>query len=137
MLARYHLPLIRDYATFMKTIPQALKFECSDPAKFRLKVLNHAKEYGWKSARDAYRVQRSTIFLWKKKFKDSGGKLLSLVGLGDGSQLASRLIKIKISLHYIDILFSSFTFSSRNILTSDWYGTSFLFAIILSDSRSD
>ncbi len=75
------LPLfsLSGYATLMKTVPSTLKFECSDPAKFRLKVINHASLYGWRSARDAYRVGRSTIFLWKKKFKESDKRLVSLI----------------------------------------------------------
>lgn len=75
------LPLlpISTYAGMMKTIPQALKYECSDPAQFRMKVIAHSEQYGWRSARDAYNVGRSTIFLWKKQLRDGDGRLTSLV----------------------------------------------------------
>lgn len=75
------LPLfpISTYAAVMKTIPQALKYECSQPAQFRMKVIGHAEKYGWRAAEDAYNVGRSTIFLWRKKLRDEGGTLVSLI----------------------------------------------------------
>lgn len=81
----YHsLPLFSSsgYASMMKTIPQALEYECSDPAQFRMKVIRHSEQYGWRSACDAYNVGRSTIFLWKKQLRDGKGRLISLIPKG-------------------------------------------------------
>ena len=64
------------YAVVMKTIANTLKFEESDPAKFRLTVLDHTRRFGWPSASHAYHVSRATIFRWKKRMD---GRLVSLV----------------------------------------------------------
>lgn len=55
------------------------KFSQSDPAKFRLQVLDYGKEYGLKAAIAAFGVSRPTILRWKKIFKRSKGQLSSLV----------------------------------------------------------
>jgi len=60
----------------MKTIANTLKFEDSEPAKFRLTVVDHTQHFGWQSASHAYRVSRSTIFRWRKRMN---GSLISLV----------------------------------------------------------
>lgn len=64
------------YATVMKTVANTLKFEQSEPAKFRLTVLEHTKHFGWHSASHAYHVSRATIFRWRKRMD---GRLISLV----------------------------------------------------------
>lgn len=64
------------YAVVMKTIANTLKFEQSEPAVFRLTVLDHVTAFGWKSASHAYHVSRATIFRWKKRMN---GSLISLV----------------------------------------------------------
>jgi len=65
-----------DYAVVMKTVANTLKFEESEPAQFRLTVLEHTKRFGWKSASHAYHVSRATIFRWRKRMD---GRLISLV----------------------------------------------------------
>lgn len=64
-----------DYITLMKLISPKL----SDPAKFRLHVLEHYYKYCWKSAIDAFGVGKSTLYDWKKIFEGSGKKPVSLV----------------------------------------------------------
>lgn len=64
-----------DYVALMKLISPKL----SDPAEFRLHVLDHYYKYGWKSARDAFDVPKSTLYDWKKTFELSGKKPFSLV----------------------------------------------------------
>lgn len=64
------------YAMVMKTIANTLKFEQSEPARFRVTVLDHAEQFGWQSASHAYHVSRSTIFRWRKRMD---GRLISLV----------------------------------------------------------
>jgi len=49
-----------------------------DEVDRRIKILNFQEKYGMKAAVEAFEVGRSTIYLWKRKLKDSGGKLLSL-----------------------------------------------------------
>lgn len=64
------------YAMVMKTIANTLKFEESEPARFRLTVLEHARRFGWRSASHAYHVSRATIFRWRKRMN---GQLISLI----------------------------------------------------------
>lgn len=64
-----------DYNTLMKLISPKL----SDPACFRLHVLDHYYKYGYKTARDAFSIPKSTLYDWKRLFEDSGKKPFSLV----------------------------------------------------------
>jgi len=76
-IAQHLPPYTRSgYAVVMKTIANTLTFEESEPAKFRVTVLDHAQQFGWQSASHAYRVSRATIFRWKKRMD---GRLVSLV----------------------------------------------------------
>jgi len=47
-------------------------------AKYKAKVLVFWEKHGLAATKDAFPVKRSTLFKWKKKLKESGGKLLSL-----------------------------------------------------------
>ena len=44
----------------------------------RIKIMKFFKKYGSKATKTAFGVSRSTVYLWQKKLKDSGGNLLSL-----------------------------------------------------------
>lgn len=68
-----------NYNCLMKLIENSLNFDLSDPAKFRLHVLDHYFKYGWKSAVDAFGVKKSTLYDWKKMFIKSRKNLNSLV----------------------------------------------------------
>ena len=67
------------YDWLMKTLENSLNFDKSDPAKFRLHVLEHYYKYGWKPTVEAFKVGKSTLYDWKKEYERSGKKLLSLV----------------------------------------------------------
>lgn len=64
-----------DYNTLMKLISPKL----SDPASFRLHVLDHYYKHGYKSTCDAFDLPKSTLYDWKKVFETSGKKPFSLV----------------------------------------------------------
>ena len=64
-----------DYITLMKLISPKL----TDPATFRLHVLDHYYKYGYKSTCDAFDLPKSTLYDWKKRFELSGKKPFSLV----------------------------------------------------------
>jgi len=64
-----------DYITLMKLISPKL----SDPAAFRLHVLDHYYKYGYRAAYDAFSVPKSTLYDWKRLFESSGRKPFSLV----------------------------------------------------------
>ena len=63
----------------MKHFNNLVKFNASEEALFRVKVLEFQKKYGTASAVDAFSVSRSSIFSWKKKLKESKGKASSLI----------------------------------------------------------
>lgn len=67
------------YNTLMKLISNSLRFDLSDPAKFRLHVLDHYYKYGWKSAVNAFGVKKSTLYDWRKLFITSKKQINSLV----------------------------------------------------------
>jgi len=46
---------------------------------FRLKVIEFHDKYGTEATQEAFNVSRATIYLWKKKLRESGGKLESLI----------------------------------------------------------
>lgn len=50
----------------------------SDPASFRLHVLDHYYKYSWEDG-DAFDVPKSTLYDWKRMFQMSGKKPVSLV----------------------------------------------------------
>ena len=45
----------------------------------RLKIISFFDKYGEEATKEAFKVSRSTVYLWKKKIKESGGRLISLV----------------------------------------------------------
>lgn len=67
------------YRRVMKTLESSLKFESSDPARFRLHVLEYYEEYGLKPTIRAFRVPKSTLYRWKKSLEGQKGRLISLV----------------------------------------------------------
>lgn len=67
------------YRRLMKTLHNSLKFESSSPAQFKLHAIEYSDKYGVKATLDAFKVKRSTFFYWKKKYKDSDKRLVSLI----------------------------------------------------------
>lgn len=78
---RYISPKFKkqDYHILMKTLNNCLVYEKSDVAKFRLRVLNHYYQYGWRAAASAFSLKKSIIFKWKRDFEKSQKRLISLV----------------------------------------------------------
>lgn len=77
---RFVLPRFHDgYTRAMKTLDSSLKFESSDPAKFRLHVLEYGKKHGVRATCEAFQVGRSTYHEWRQAFVRSKGRLVSLV----------------------------------------------------------
>ncbi|KUK79522.1 MAG: integrase catalytic region [Microgenomates bacterium 39_7] len=67
------------YDWLMKTLSNSFKFDQSDPAKFRLHVLEHYYKYGWKPTTEAFKVGKSTLYDWKNRYEASNKALLSLI----------------------------------------------------------
>jgi transposase InsO family protein len=45
----------------------------------KLKIIEFFDKYGLSPTRDAFKVSRSSVYLWKQRLKNSGGKLASLI----------------------------------------------------------
>ena len=63
----------------MKNIQQIATFSNSDIAKFRVKVLEFHSRYGSKATQEAFDVGKSTIYRWRKAYKDSLKNVLVLI----------------------------------------------------------
>lgn len=54
-------------------------FASSDVAKERLRIIEFYDEFGEKATKKAFKIDRKTIWVWKKRFKDNTKHLSSLV----------------------------------------------------------
>ncbi len=65
---------------FVSLYEYALRYSymITEKAKYKVKVLLFWEKHGLEATIDAFPVKRPTLFLWKKKFKESRGKLESL-----------------------------------------------------------
>jgi hypothetical protein len=54
------------------------RYMITERAKYKARVLIFWEKHGLEATLDAFPVKRSTIFLWKKKFREGGGKLEAL-----------------------------------------------------------
>jgi transposase InsO family protein len=81
MRARYVIPKMTagSYTRFMKTVESTFKFESSDVAKYRLKVLTFFKSHGLAATEDAFSVGKSTLYEWKTRLIKGQGRLNALV----------------------------------------------------------
>ena len=73
------LSFVKGYNPFMKTVISLNSFNKSQTAQYRLKVIDYYQDFGLKATLSVFPVKRSSLFLWQKKLKDSGGRLMSLI----------------------------------------------------------
>lgn len=89
---RYVLPKFRPgYNRAMKTLISSLKYESSDPAKFRFHVLEHGAKYGVASTVSAFGVSRRSYFRWKKQLGERA-RLADLVPVSTRPKRTRRMI---------------------------------------------
>lgn len=55
------------------------RFDASSVAQEKLKILLFYKQYGEKACKDAFGVDRKTIYVWRKRYEASQKKLVSLI----------------------------------------------------------
>lgn len=67
------------YRRAMKTLSNSVRFEASDPAQFRLKVLEYYHRWGLRPTLDAFNVSRTSVFRWQQHYRHSGHQLTSLI----------------------------------------------------------
>jgi len=60
---------------FVNAYEDGLRYRMlTEKAKYKAKLLVFWEKHGLVATMDAFSVKRSTLFLWKKKFKDNQGK---------------------------------------------------------------
>lgn len=68
----------RGYSRWIQKTNDIISHPRQKEIKSRLKIIEFFDEYGADATRKAFGKSRSTIYPWKQKLKDSGGKLSSL-----------------------------------------------------------
>jgi len=72
-------PLVKkEYRRFMNYVVDYLDDPRKEIIEKRLEILKFYDEFGIEATRKAFKKGRSTIFLWKQKLTEAGGKLSSL-----------------------------------------------------------
>jgi putative transposase len=59
--------------------PHLRRFESSDVAKERLRIIKYYKVYGEKATKEAFGIDRKLMYVWRKRMKEKGGHVSSLV----------------------------------------------------------
>jgi hypothetical protein len=59
--------------------PHLRRFDKSEVAKERLKIINFYNLHGERSTKEAFGVDRKTVWVWKKRVKERGNHISSLV----------------------------------------------------------
>ena len=67
------------YRRLMRTLTNSQKFESSDVAQFRLRVLEYYSRWGLRPTLDAFGVSKTSLYRWRASFHASGKKVGSLV----------------------------------------------------------
>jgi len=62
-----------------KVLKSLRKFSKDEVAKERLKIIEFYQEYGEKTTTKAFGIRRNTVFVWKKRLKESKNSLSSLI----------------------------------------------------------
>lgn len=52
----------------MKTLTSSAVYDAHDPVAFRVNVLEHARDFGWRSAVAAFGISKSILYVWKKHY---------------------------------------------------------------------
>lgn len=68
---------IRGYRRLSNMLYNLRKFEKSEVAKERMRIIEFYKQYGEKTTKQAFGVDKKVINRWRKKLKESGGQLMA------------------------------------------------------------
>ena len=77
------------YRRFMKYVHDVLNHPQRESIETRLKIIQFCDEFGVAATREAFGKSRSTVYLWKKRLKQAGGKLSALAP-GDRAPIHRR-----------------------------------------------
>src|SRR3989344_3145151 len=67
------------YTVWMKTLTSSAVYDAHDPVAFRLKVIEHARDFGWKAAVSAFGIGKSTLYDWKHSYRDGKGAIAAVI----------------------------------------------------------
>src|SRR3972149_11201493 len=67
------------YRKFMKISYDLSQYINHPEVQQKIRILSFFEKYGLSTTRDAFKIGRSTIFLWKRKIKEGNGSLISLI----------------------------------------------------------
>ncbi len=67
------------YTVWMKTLTSSAVYDAHDPVAFRVKVIEHARDFGWKAAVAAFGIGKSTLYDWKKRYDVGRHHIRSLI----------------------------------------------------------
>jgi putative transposase len=59
--------------------PHLRRFDKNEVAKERLRIINYYQKYGEKACKEAFKVDRKTIWVWKKRLKSGNQRLSCLI----------------------------------------------------------
>ncbi len=83
----------RNYSKCLNMIESLRRFDKSEDAHQRLKIINFYKEYGEKATKETFEANRKVISRWCQRLKRSSGKIQALVPI---STRPNRLRESKI-----------------------------------------
>ena len=83
---------IRGLKEVKKVIASLRRFSRDEVAKERLKIIEFYDEYGEKATTKAFGVKRNTIWVWKKRLKESRSSLSSLIPTSTTPKTQRRMI---------------------------------------------
>ena len=69
---------IKGYYRLMQYVEDIVDHPQREAIEKRIKILKYMDRWGAQATVEAYEIGRSTIFLWKQKLKEAGGKLSAL-----------------------------------------------------------
>lgn len=91
----------KGYNTFMSTYKSITRFSASSQAQFRLKLIKFFNQFDLKTTFEAFGVSKATVYRWKKKLKESGGKLESLVPASTAPKTKRKMMVEPLVVKYI------------------------------------
>ena len=89
--------------------------------KRRLKIINFFDKYVLAATREAFEVSRATIYLWKKRLKESDGRLSSLASKSRIPRNKRELLSNVVFCSYAACLTPSINFTPFNTSSINLY----------------
>lgn len=59
----------RTYTVLMKTLTSSALYDAHDPVAFRVKVIEHARDFGWRATVSAFGIGKSTLYDWRGRYE--------------------------------------------------------------------